>query len=134
MQNVWIVGAAGQSEVPAEPVRQSNQTVAVVDANTSGKAVPAKSPSPYPQLILIVGVFVIMYFILFREPRKRQKQQQKLVQALKKNDKVRTIGGIIGTVVDVKDDEVVLKIDEANNTKIRVVASAIGKNLSTEGQ
>jgi preprotein translocase subunit YajC len=55
-----------------------------------------------------------------------------MVQALEKNDKVRTIGGIIGTVVDVKGDEVILKVDESNNTKIRVVSSAIGKNLSKD--
>ena len=57
-----------------------------------------------------------------------------MIQTLKKNDKVRTVGGIIGVVVDVKDDEVTLKIDESNNTKIKVVASAIGKNLSNEGK
>jgi preprotein translocase subunit YajC len=55
-----------------------------------------------------------------------------MIQSIKKNDKVRTVGGIIGIVVDVKDDEIVLKVDESNNTKIRVMASAIGKNLSNE--
>ena len=55
-----------------------------------------------------------------------------MVQTLEKNDKVRTIGGIMGTVMEVKGDEVVLKVDEANNTKIRVISSAIGKNLSKE--
>ncbi len=86
------------------------------------------------QLVFIVGIFVILYFIMFREPKKRQRQQQKMIQTLKKNDKVRTIGGIIGIVVDVKDDEVTLKVDESNNTKIKVAASAIGKNISNEGQ
>ena len=55
-----------------------------------------------------------------------------MVQSLRKNDRVRTIGGIIGTVVDVKDDEVTLKIDESNNTKIKILSSAIGKNMSKE--
>ena len=55
-----------------------------------------------------------------------------MVQTLQKNDRVRTIGGIIGTVVDVKDDEVTLKIDESNNTKIKILSSAIGKNMSKE--
>ena len=81
-----------------------------------------------------MAIFVIMYFILFREPRRKQKQHQKMVQSLKKNDKVRTIGGIMGTVVDIKGDEIVLKVDEANNTKVRVAASAIGRNLELEGQ
>ena len=57
-----------------------------------------------------------------------------MVQALAKNDRVRTIGGILGTVVDVRGDEVTLKIDETNNTKIRISTSAVGKNLTKEGK
>jgi preprotein translocase subunit YajC len=83
-------------------------------------------------LIFLILVFVIFYFFLLRGPRKKQQQHRQMVQALQKNDRVRTIGGIIGTVVDVKDDEVVLKVDESNNTKMRFAPSAIGKNLSKE--
>ena len=140
MENLWIVAQAtetqGQSEVPAEPVGQNQGTtgtIAPADPNTARTAAPMSSQSSnYMQLFFIGGIFVVMYFILFREPRKRQRQQQQMVQSIKKNDKVRTVGGIIGTVVDVKDDEIVLKVDESNNTKIRIMASAIGKNLSNE--
>ena len=52
-----------------------------------------------------------------------------MIQSLKKNDRVRTIGGIIGTIIDIKDDEITLKVDESNNTKIKVVPGAISKNL-----
>jgi len=69
---------------------------------------------------------------MFRGPKKQQQQHKLMIQSLKKNDKVRTIGGIFGTVMDVRDDEIVLKIDESNNTKIRVSSSAISKNLSQE--
>ena len=55
-----------------------------------------------------------------------------MVQTLQKNDKVRTIGGIIGTVVDIRDDEITLKVDESNNTKIKVATSAVGRNLSKD--
>ena len=50
-----------------------------------------------------------------------------MLDTMQKNSRVRTIGGIIGTIVDVRDDEVVIKIDEASNTKMRVTRSAIGK-------
>jgi preprotein translocase subunit YajC len=142
MTNLWILAQAaetqGQSEIPAEPVGQNQATTTTMtaaDPNIAHTAAPTSSTSSnYMQLLFIGGIFVVMYFILFREPRKRQRQQQQMIQSIKKNDKVRTVGGIIGTVVDVKDDEIVLKIDESNNTKIRVMASAIGKNLSNEGK
>jgi preprotein translocase subunit YajC len=127
----------GQSEVPAEPVSQNQTTTGTVaprDPNTARPATSGGPSSSIMQLVFIVGIFAILYFIMFREPKKRQRQQQQMIQSLKKNDKVRTIGGIIGIVVDVKDDEVTLKIDESNNTKIKVAASAIGKNLSNEGK
>ena len=50
-----------------------------------------------------------------------------MVKALGKNDRVRTIGGILGTVIDVKDNELTIKIDESNNTKIKVVPGAIAE-------
>ena len=71
---------------------------------------------------------------MLRGPRKQQKKHKQMVQTLNKNDRVRTIGGILGTVVDVRDDDVTLKVDETNNTKIRISTSAIGKNLSQEGK
>ena len=77
---------------------------------------------------------VVMYVLMFRGPRKQQQQHKQMVQSLKKNDKVRTIGGIFGTIVDVRGDEVVLKVDESNNTKIRISTTAISKNLSQEGK
>lgn len=140
MQNMWILAQTeqveGQSEVSAEPVAQQDQTqtMTAADSNMPEQVTARKPASPYGQLIFIVAIFLIMYFILFREPKKRQKRQQQMVQSLKKNDKVRTIGGIIGTVVDIKGDEIVLKVDESNNTKIRIATSAVGKNLSSEGQ
>jgi preprotein translocase subunit YajC len=77
-------------------------------------------------------MFVLMYLILFRGPRKKQQQHKQMVQSLAKNDRIQTIGGIIGTVVDIKEDEITLKIDESNNTKIKILRSAIGRNMSKD--
>lgn len=121
---------SGQSEVAAEPVGQQQQTIAPADSNAPASTGRARPMQTYSWIFLIV-IFVVM-FLMFREPKRRQKQQQKMVSSLKKNDKVRTIGGIIGTVVDIKGDEIVLKVDEGNNTKIHVLASAIGKTLESK--
>jgi preprotein translocase subunit YajC len=133
---VAAAGTQGQSEVSAEPVGKDQHAIIAVDSNAQvpGTSAAPRAQSPYSMLIFVVAILIMMYFIMFREPKKRQKQQQQMVQSLKKNDKVRTIGGIFGTVVDIKGDEITLKVDEANNTKIKVAASAIGKNLMNEGQ
>ena len=55
-------------------------------------------------------------------------------QELKKNDRVQTIGGIIGTVVSTKGDEVTLRVDESNNTKLTLVRKAIQHVLTDQSQ
>jgi preprotein translocase subunit YajC len=139
MKNAFLLAQASQetstssvdsSQVSSQPAGQGQQSQTLQDSNAPAASAPAR-PQLLTQLIFIVPIILIIFF-MFREPKRRQKQQQKLVQSLKKNDKVRTIGGIIGTIVDVKDDEIVLKIDEASNTKIRIIPSAVGRNLTNE--
>jgi preprotein translocase subunit YajC len=140
MDSLWILAQAGSQEAPSrigsEPVDTAGQstTQAPGSPNTGpdGTTPPPKPGSSYTMLLMMIAVFVVMYMLLLRGPRKQQQQQKQMVQSLKKNDRVRTIGGIYGTVMDVKGDEVVLKIDEATNTKIHVSTSAIGKNLSQD--
>jgi len=140
MKNIWILAERdgdAPSGIGSEPVTTEGRPSAIVpdksgDPNAAGGGAPAKKGFGQMQFIFLALMFVMMYFILFRGPRKKQQQHKQMVQSLAKNDKVRTIGGIIGTVVDVKGDEVILKVDESNNTKIRVSASAIGKNLTKD--
>ena len=83
--------------------------------------------------IPIILMCVVMYFFLFRGPRKKQRQHKQMLGAMKKNDRVKTIGGIIGTVVEVREQEVVLKIDETNNVKMHFARSAIS-TVYAEGE
>jgi preprotein translocase subunit YajC len=138
MKDLWILAQGGTEEAPssieATPVSSEGEsTVVVSDTNA-----PAVSPRPSPfggsTWILFALMFVVFYFILFRGPRKKQQEHRQMVQSLEKNDRVRTIGGIIGTVMDIKGDEITLKVDESNNTKIRVASSAIGRNLSKDNK
>jgi len=136
MCNMWaLVQAAGGQEpggITSEPVGESEAITTVASDPNLGRSRTRPHTAPWGQMLWLVAIFVIMYVILFRGPRRKQQQHQKMVKTLKKNDKVRTIGGIIGTVVDIKDDEITLKVDESNNTKIRVASSAVGKNLSLD--
>ncbi len=78
-------------------------------------------------LILILGVF---WWIMSRGKSKERQRYEQMLNALKKNDRVQTIGGVLGTVVDVRDNEVVVKVDETNNVKIRFVRTAIKEVIS----
>ena len=78
-------------------------------------------------LILIIG---IMYFFMIRPQNKKQKELQKMRDALQKGDKVITIGGIHGTVSSVKKDSNVVTIRVDENTKIEFNRSAIATVVS----
>ncbi len=126
-------GGSAPSSITSEPVTSEGQTSTTDPAGSNGTTQTPQGPGFGPQQFIFLGLmFVLMYLILFRGPRKKQQQHKQMMAALGKNDKVQTIGGIIGTVVDVKDDEVTLKIDESNNTKMKVIRSAIGRNLSKD--
>lgn len=142
MKNVWIIAQAdangGSSVISSESIGHSDAAPVVQvqdkpkEPNTTGTP-----PSPFggKGMIIIWGLMlVMMYFLMVRGPKKKQKEHTQMVESLSKNDRIRTVGGIIGTVIEVKGDEVVVKIDESNNTKMRIAASAIGKNLSKDNQ
>jgi preprotein translocase subunit YajC len=142
MDNVWILAQTQQgttpSRVPSEPIQtQGEATTTVPGGPTDTKGTEAGrtgQPQMWNMLFLFLLMAVLMYFVLFRGPRKQQQQHRQMAESLKKNDRVRTIGGIFGTIVDVRGDEVVLKVDESNNTKIRVSLSAISKRLTEDGK
>ncbi len=73
---------------------------------------------------LIIGVF---YFLVIRPQNKKQNEAKKMLSSLRKNDRVATIGGIRGTIVAVKEDSVVIKVDE--NTKIEFNKGAVSQVL-----
>ena len=73
-------------------------------------------------------VFVVMYFLIIRPQSKRQKQAKAMLAALKRGDRVATIGGIRGVVHSIKEDAVVIKVDD--NTKIEFSKSAVATVLN----
>ncbi|MEZ6102602.1 MAG: preprotein translocase subunit YajC [Pirellulaceae bacterium] len=86
------------------------------------------------QVLPFAAIGILFYLMLIRpESQKRQQLAQKLSE-LKKNDRVVTVGGIYGTVVNVtKDsDDVTIRIDENNNTRVRILRSAISRIVSGE--
>jgi len=81
-----------------------------------------------PFIPIALGL-VVFWFIISRGRNKERQKYEDMLSALKRNDRVQTIGGVLGTVVDVRDDEVVLKVDETNNVKMRFQRAAIKEIL-----
>ncbi len=81
------------------------------------------APGIFAQLLPLFFIIIIFYFLLIRPQQQRQKSQQELWSSLKKGDQVVTAGGIHGTVVQVKDAEVVLEV--AKDVRITFSKTAI---------
>jgi preprotein translocase subunit YajC len=89
---------------------------------------PAAQDGGFMPFILILGVVVAMLWFFMIRPQQRQEEAaKKLIDSLKQNDKVYTVGGMVGIIhsVDKDKNEVVLKVDESNGTKIKFVIQAI---------
>jgi len=86
-------------------------------------------PSQLPLLFVILATFAIFYFILIRPQQKKQKELQKMIEGLKKGDRVITTGGIFGKVVGTKENNI-LVVEIAENTKIEIIKSAVASVIT----
>lgn len=85
-------------------------------------------------LPLFAGIALLFYFMILRPEQKRASTMRTMREGLKKNDRVITSGGIYGVVTNVQRDanEVTIKVDEANNTKLRITLDSIARITSEE--
>ncbi len=83
----------------------------------------SSAASPLIQLFPLVLIFVIFYFLLIRPQKQKEKEHQKMLAGINKNDEVVTSGGIHGTVVSVKEKTLTLRIDE--NVKMEIEKNSV---------
>ena len=95
---------------------------------TSGTGDAAASGSnQYSFIILMVVLFVAMYFFTIRPQKKRQKEEQEMRNSLEIGDEIITIGGIVGRVVTIREDDIVIETG-ADRTKMKIQRWAINTN------
>ena len=80
-------------------------------------------PSAFLNMLPLILIFVIFYFLLIRPQQKKQKEHEETLKKLDKNDEVVTTGGIHGTIVNVKDTTVILRIDD--NVKVELQKNCV---------
>ena len=108
-------------------------------AQGSATSAPANQQQPpgWQQMLanpVVLFALVMIVFMLFmsNNKRKQERERQNTLNAMKRGDRIQTIGGIIGTIVDVREGEIVVKVDESNNTKIKFSRSAIARVLGDD--
>lgn len=92
---------------------------------------PTQTANPLVSFIMpMFFIFFIFYFVLIRPQKKMEKQHRDMLNNLKKNDEVVTIGGVHGVIVNVKDKTFVIRIDE--NVKMEIDKSAVARIVKQE--
>ena len=119
---IWALQAAAA-------VSDSAALAAPAAENANGTAATGSNWSFW---LMIPAIFVVMYFFMIRPQRKQQKELQQFRDGLQKGDKIVTIGGIYGTVVEIKDRTLLIEVD--NNVKIRVDKNSVVKDFSATQQ
>lgn len=93
---------------------------------TSGTGAAAGS-SPTTMILLLVGMFAVMYFVMIRPQKKRQKEEQEMRNAVEIGDEITTIGGICGRVVTVKENHLIIETG-ADRNRMQITRWAIQSN------
>ena len=108
----------GEEGAQGTPVTTADGTVTSEGQTSSGPF----GDNFFPMLmLLLVGMIIFSFF----GGRKQKKRRATMLDSLEKRDQVLTRGGVFGTIVEIKSDRVVLKVDESSNTRITVVRDSI---------
>ncbi len=92
---------------------------------------PQAAPSPMAMLFPFAIMFAIFYLMVFRPQAKERRAHQAMLKNLKKHDEVVTAGGMLGTVLNVKQDTITVRVDD--NVKVEVEKSSIARLLKARG-
>lgn len=100
----------------------------LAQAGGANQAQGQQAPNPWVTMFIMVApILIVFYFLILRPERKRQQERQKMLQSLRPNRKVVTIGGIKGVITRVKEDEdeVEIRVDDKTGTRLRVTRASI---------
>lgn len=102
---------------------------ASADAAAASSSASGSQPSMIPSLVIMVALFAVMYFVLIRPQKKKEKEQKAMQRDLRIGDEVVTIGGIVGLVVKTTEDTVVIECG-GDRSRLRMKKWAIQENVT----
>jgi len=104
------------------------QFLLMTPANSDGKG----GGGGMTMLLMIGAIILVFYFFMIRPQQKKQKQMQNFREALKRGDKIVTIGGIHGKITDVQEGTFIIEVEDGVKLKIEKAAVAIDPNASAK--
>jgi preprotein translocase subunit YajC len=109
-----------------------SQFVVLAQAAPAAPAAPVDTNAPFRLMVIAAAVMMMFYFMFIRPQKNKEQDLRKMVQNLKENDRVVTIGGIHGVVTNVQRDveRLSIRVDESTGAKLRVNMSAIARVLT----
>ncbi len=123
---------AGEEILPPLPGETTTGDGTISATGGAGGTTGNGGGSPFGGFFMvIVMMFLAMLIFSFMGQRRDRKKREAMISAVKKHDKVQTVGGLIGSVVEVKSDTIVLKVDESANTRITFARSSIQQVLTS---
>lgn len=99
----------------------------------AGGTASGSAASPYSSILLMVALFGIMYFVMIRPQRKRQKEEREMRSSLEIGDEIITIGGIVGKVVTIREQDIMI-VTGPDKTKMNVQRWAVNTNVTKTEQ
>jgi preprotein translocase subunit YajC len=85
--------------------------------------------NPMMQFLPLIAIVVVFYFFMIRPQMKKAKDQKKYIEALKKGDKILTIGGIYGKIVEIREDATII-MEVEDGTKMKISKNSISQDAS----
>ena len=86
----------------------------------------AKAGNPMMQFLpLMIIMFAVMYFLIIRPQKTKEKKRLEMISNIRKQDRIVTVGGVHGVVVSVKENEIIVRVDDAKDVKLKIDKSAV---------
>lgn len=128
MPSVLVMSAAVPTPGTAPSAGGASGTTAAPGTAAPGGAAPSAFGGGGIFIFMLLGLGVLFFFSIMNQ-RKQKRQRDNMLRGIQKHDRVQTVGGVIGSVMEIKPDVVVLKVDESSNTRISFARASVQQVL-----
>lgn len=98
-------------------------------------AAPQGQSNPMMQFLpLMIIMFAVMYFLIIRPQKQKEKKRLEMISNVRKQDRIITVGGVHGVVTSVKENEIIVRVDDAKDVKLKIDKSAVTSISPPKGE